>query len=570
MLNFSKFQKVAEDDKTVTMRHEKGHEMRILLKQLRPIEREQIKRLKMADGGEVPSDASTESSEDSKSVSPDQNKPVTVNVVTSPQPSPQAPLAQPAQVPPAVAPNFNPPQEVPVAQNTGNPTNAALTQSKALQMGQQAGNAQQAVDTAKAQGSVPIAQQQQQNAISNAQRIDNSIQNFQQHTNDMARYLSDPKNTNPSAFYENMGVPQKISTALGLILGGFKQGVAGGNNPAYDWLKDQQEKDISAQKQRSENQKTVWSAYNTLYGNENVSTELAKKSWADKLAADANVLTARLGTPQAAVNNQKFQADLLKSGYENLQKAAFLANQPMGSSGHSQGNPGQLIEPSGNKKSTYGPESADKTGVYNFKTHIVPDADERLRNLQRRADAGDPTAKDDLHDVKSELEDARKRELILAQAPEAYKAMLMNATTGGHIGRNIGHTAAGVGGALGEMLGGVKGAAVGAALGEGLGSHVTDIGNQIGDWHHQIDDDGERSEFRKDEDYTADRSKLADFISKLFPGSSQESQDAKLRGIMPDKPSDRENVIKHMKTFEDLVKAGGEYEALRRNGMYID
>ena len=50
MLDFSKFKKISEDDKTVTMRHDKGHEMRILLKNLRPIEREQIKRIKLAAG----------------------------------------------------------------------------------------------------------------------------------------------------------------------------------------------------------------------------------------------------------------------------------------------------------------------------------------------------------------------------------------------------------------------------------------------------------------------------------------------------------------------------------------
>ena len=54
MLSLDKFKKVAQDQDTVTMRHEDGHEMKIMLKGIgSSIQREQLKRLKMAEGGEV-------------------------------------------------------------------------------------------------------------------------------------------------------------------------------------------------------------------------------------------------------------------------------------------------------------------------------------------------------------------------------------------------------------------------------------------------------------------------------------------------------------------------------------
>jgi hypothetical protein len=53
MFDLSKFQKTAEDKDTTTLKHEDGHEMRIMHAMIPKIQREQLKRLKMSEGGEA-------------------------------------------------------------------------------------------------------------------------------------------------------------------------------------------------------------------------------------------------------------------------------------------------------------------------------------------------------------------------------------------------------------------------------------------------------------------------------------------------------------------------------------
>ena len=576
MLNFSKFQKIADDGKTVTMRHEKGHEMKILLRALRPIEREQIKRLKMAEGGKIqrladgtddkplenqPTDSSTD--QDNQQSQAPAGTHITINAGAQPtQPAQQTPLAQPVQVPQANVPNFAPVPGNVQTSNMANPTGAALTQQQAQTLAQKAGNTQQFIQGVQSQANVPLAQQQQNNAVASAARIDNTVKDFQTHTNDMAKYLSDPKNMDPMSFYEKMSTPGKIGTALGLILGGFKQGFSGGNNPAMDWLVDQQNKDIAAQKQKADNMRTVWGAYNSLYGNENVSTELAKKSWNDKLAAQANETAAKLGTPQAAVNNQLLQSKLLQDNYDHLQKAAFIADQPMG--GGSGGPPAQVMpqEQSAPKEKT-GPEHADVTGVYNIRGILAPDVDSKLKKLQAAAAAGsDPRAAADLPIVMAQLSDATQRDAMLSQAPELYHALTGNATTGGWVSRNIS------GGALGTAAAAIPG--VGPLLGTAIGTAGSYLGegiNALNTLNNKIYAPEEGSELRKEENYNIAHKQLSDYLRKAYPAAGAGEIESKLQGIIPDKMSDKDNVTKHMKSFEDLVKTGGQYDALERWGM---
>src|SRR5580692_5298737 len=126
MLNLKDFEKVADDGKTVTMAHKKGHQIKVILKALRPIEREQMKRLKMAEGGRVQKFSDTEdtvkaddSNSSGSSNSPDAapDKSITINVGT-PSQQPQAALAQPAQVPQPPSPSVPAPASVSTSQNT--------------------------------------------------------------------------------------------------------------------------------------------------------------------------------------------------------------------------------------------------------------------------------------------------------------------------------------------------------------------------------------------------------------------------------------------------------------------
>lgn len=59
-MNFKEWEKVSEDNKTVTLKHPKGHQMTIALKGLPKIQQEQLKRLTFAKGGEVDEDGESE------------------------------------------------------------------------------------------------------------------------------------------------------------------------------------------------------------------------------------------------------------------------------------------------------------------------------------------------------------------------------------------------------------------------------------------------------------------------------------------------------------------------------
>jgi hypothetical protein len=71
---------------------------------------------------------------------------------------------------------------------------------------------------------------------------------------------------NENHYMENQGAGQKVANALGLILGGFKQGLVGGSNPAMDFINSQIDRDINAQKARADQQNTIYGAYKNLYG----------------------------------------------------------------------------------------------------------------------------------------------------------------------------------------------------------------------------------------------------------------------------------------------------------------
>lgn len=546
MLDLAKFEKVKEDKHTTTMRHKDGHEMTILIAKLPKIHREQLKRLKMAEGGSV--EAEHEDKADKSAF----NMPPAANTI--PENVPNAQLPSPA----ADALSAQAQPQLPVDQNLGNPTNAALTQGNAAQLAERAGNLQQQIDTAKAQGTLPLAQQQQKNAVEIQNRQNQTIADMKKHADDFASYLQ-ANPVDPKHYAQSLGTAQKVSTALGLILGGFSGGFSGtGKNPALDFLQSQQDKDIQAQKDRMGQAKTIYGAYHDLYGDENVSTALAKVSMNDKLLADSNVLNQKLATPQSNVANLNLRANLLQKNYELLQKAAFLANQPKGGAPAQSGQNPEMGGSKGQVK--YGPDTSDKTGVYNIEPILAPGAQEQMQNLQRRASAGDPVAVSNLPQAQAQYADAAQRDEMLSQAPALFKALAENATEGGWVHRHIAGTSVPGEGIVPDVL-------------NTVGQHAGALWNNVVNMNNKVygsDQQGNpnpRDENRKEEDYNTAKNQLSDYLSKAYPHSTGAERGEKLQGILSDLNSDPENMKKHIKSFEDLVKTGGQYNVLKNEGL---
>lgn len=344
MLNFSKFKKVAEDDKTVTMRHDKGHEMRILIKQLRPIEREQIKRLKMADGGDVesPDDAPTPIAPTSQSLQSPEPAPINV---------PQVPATPDVQNP----------------DGTLNPGAAAQTATSAIDLGQK-------IDVQSAKAKANYDQQY----LDERQRLNNldaqHLQEMQSHTKDLSDFIQ-ANPINPEMYGESQSGQQKVATGIGLFLGGM--GGQGHSNLALDFLNKNIDRNIEGQRQNVNNQKTIWGAYHDLYGDENIANNLAKVSANDMLTHQVDLTAAQLGTPQAAQKAMQLRSQKAIENSKLLQDSAVNLKALPGY--QETAAPGQSgsgsIEPSGKT------QTSESNGMKTYPV-LAPDAVQKSAGLR--------------------------------------------------------------------------------------------------------------------------------------------------------------------------------------------
>lgn len=310
--------------------HPKGHTIIIAVKSLPKIQQEALKRLPLAEGGEVKlkdhsrknfADAGAVTSDDSDS-SPSQ-APVVVNV-GQPQQSPtNVQSAAPVDVQnPNVNP-ANPPVLLP---------NGSMSAPGAAQTGQEAVQNQQKIDAARANALLPAEMARQKAIQLNAQQDQDNINALRTHADNLAANIN---KIDPDAYRKNMSDSSKTATGIGLILGGLSTPF-GGHNFAQDFLNNQIAKDIAAQQKNNENQNTIWGAYNSLYGDQNMASKMAKASMADAYSNQVDQIAAKLGTPQALVNAQKAKSDLAviknKAILDSAGNLRSTPNNPVGGS----------------------------------------------------------------------------------------------------------------------------------------------------------------------------------------------------------------------------------------------
>lgn len=355
MIDFKDFKKTKEDADTVTMAHHKGHTIKILKRSLPNIQQEALKRLPFDDGGKVPAPEAIQD----------------VDLSTTPAPTDAAPMT---------ADQNGASSSSPLVPEPVGPQGSPLEQQANMTLGgvqQQLKGQQQLSDVQaqQAQQSIPLAQQAEKNADINKESLQRALDDVTEHTNEFARYMQANK-INPTAYGESQTDSQKSQTALGLFLGGL--GGGNGPNPALEFLNDNINRNIAAQKQNQEGAKTIYGAYQALYNNDNASAALTKVAMNDRLAADANEITAKLGTAQAQAQNNILQGQLKSSTAEERMKAAgYIQNGPSSDSGNSNalstGIPGGILSPNAQKKyegilydPTKTPEQkADLTKQYN-------------------------------------------------------------------------------------------------------------------------------------------------------------------------------------------------------------
>lgn len=384
-LNMSKMKKIAGDKSTSTFKHDDGHEIKILHTALPALQRKQLEKLpihKMADGGDIddqnpqpnptpgpdnvpiPQDViemgkkafASNYSDGGPVVHRGNNPKLQQSIVRNPVPENQTkvlphydsgtPSVDPADaMQPAPASVYGNQsanaqvQPVPQAPQTLNP-NGLLNAPSAYNLQQQAGREQQAVDQAKgaAQANLEAGYNKQRAAI--AQQDADAIRQLKSHTDDFKDYITQNP-IDPKHYQENMGSGQKVTTAIGLALGGFGNGFNGRGNPAMDFLNKQIDRDIAAQQSRGEQQKSVWSAYQHLYDNQSISSNLAKVSMNDLYTHKMNQVAAQMATPQAKAIADAFGAS---KAMENNQ-LLLNASQNAGIETANPGQPGAQTNP---------------------------------------------------------------------------------------------------------------------------------------------------------------------------------------------------------------------------------
>jgi hypothetical protein len=548
--NMSKFKKVGGDKNHTIMQHEDGHQITIAHAPLPALQRKQLEKMPMAEGGEIkgvhkpagkeypgestagqytkaakqsgrgtearednqigareehertikesreikpklqgladggdvqPQDDDLKKELDQSDAQPDQSSNHTININVGGQPAQQAPASIFGQQEPQVqAPQTQPAQSNPGLMNPNQTANVpqAVRQEQAL------APQQAAIDTAKGQAMANVEKGYNQQRTAIAQQDAEHIQDLQQHTDDFAKYMNDnPINLNHWA--ESRSSAQKVSTAAALFLGGFQGGINGsGQNPALDFINKQIDRDIDAQKSRAEQQKSIYGAYNHLYDNENIATNLAKASMLDIYNHQVQQVAQKLATPQAQLNAKMFQiktaqekAQLLRDASQDpgidsaYQRSQQLTKQPQLSS--------KEQEALAVSNKNYGPQNLNNgLPIYHI---LTPDADNRVKYQLPL----DPFAKNNIDKIQNQVTAAQQVEKLLngpsgngvGGIHDVFQRMYTNSGEGnkitglgGAMQRAGSKVTGAITGAASHLLGGGKSAdAVSAIGGQGLG-----------------------------------------------------------------------------------------------------
>lgn len=318
-MDLSKFKKIHSDERTTTLQHPHGHEIRISHGSLSTKMRQQLSKLpgmedgskakklepvKMADGGETPSKeaekiiditlpeagsatpaAPTDFIESPALQALGQGDQASALALTQPMAQPMGMMSdlsgQPSATPPAPMPSA--PQLTPTTPEAGmapslaqpDPFGAKATEAATLQglQQQQVGIKGEAAAQAKlGQEQAKIKQQQVANEQALLKDYKGNFDAISQETQQFKKALMD-QHIDPQRYMGKMDTSQKLNTAIGLILGGMGGG-ASGHNPAQEFLQKQIENDIEAQKAEIGKRATLLEANLKLMGNLNDATKM--------------------------------------------------------------------------------------------------------------------------------------------------------------------------------------------------------------------------------------------------------------------------------------------------------
>lgn len=173
-------------------------------------------------------------------------------------------------------------------------------------------------EQAKAQGE--LGAEKQAAAAEQAQKTQNLMNHYQEQSDALSKEIQntmeDVKNTkiNPNHYFENMSTAGKVSTAIGMLLGGIGGGLAGKENPAMQYINEQIGRDIDAQAKNLGAKQSLLSANFQQFGNLKDATEMTRLMmngiYANKIEEAGDKASGPLAKQIAAQEAGKIKQDM--------------------------------------------------------------------------------------------------------------------------------------------------------------------------------------------------------------------------------------------------------------------
>lgn len=147
---------------------------------------------------------------------------------------------------------------------------------------------------------------------------------LRKHIDDVNKAISDNQ-IDPSRYMSNMSTMGRISTAVGLILGGIGAGMTQGQNLAYKALESAIDRDVDAQKLELNKKNNLLTAYYKMYGDLEQAESATKAQLMSIAQLKANQYAAQSRSAQAVEQNKLFQAQVASKQEQLMNQQAQVA-----------------------------------------------------------------------------------------------------------------------------------------------------------------------------------------------------------------------------------------------------
>lgn len=320
LMNFKGFKKVSDDKDQAVMAHPDGHQVHLVKKLLSPALQKQLAAL--------PLHQSEPTSEVIGADSPDMPDQPQSNILGQANPAAPKPIGptmgteqgeNAGMVPPPEFPQQSPSQAMPPE---GSPYDEAPGYKEATAAQQTMGAAYGTAGRTEAEAYTKAAKADQDALLAVQGDLKSKGDEIKAATQDIR-----DAHINPNSYLESMDAGKKVTTAIGLLLGGISSGMTGQPNPALTFLHNQIDRDLNAQKANMEQKNNLLVGLERQYGDKIVAENMFKAIRANTLSNQVGAAGAKLNSALGQQNAQLGQATLKQQAADYLRKAHLAQMQ---------------------------------------------------------------------------------------------------------------------------------------------------------------------------------------------------------------------------------------------------